>query len=79
MTTEELEPIVYQDPFKPFRVVLMDGEEIVVKRPRKSLLSGPDLALVGVGSRDPGPAQERFRLVCIDRIKSAESLSEHVS
>lgn len=75
MTAEEIEHYVSSKPFQPIRVLLVDGEEIIVSKPRKSLVSGDDLALVGISRRGNGAESERFRLICIDRVKSVEFLS----
>lgn len=75
MTAEQLERFVAQKPFRPYRLVLADGEEITVSKPRKSLLSGDEVALVGLCRRNQGDAIERFRLVHVGRVKSAEFVS----
>jgi hypothetical protein len=75
MTAKQLERIVHSKPFKPYRLVLVNGEEVLVTRPRKSHVSGPQVALVGqVRARKNGPAVEEFRIINIDRITSAEQL-----
>lgn len=76
MTSEELERYVTHKPFQPYRLLLVDGEEITVCKPRKSLVSGDDVALVGICRRDNGAGFERFRLINIDRVKSAEFVAD---
>lgn len=72
MTAEELDRIFTKKPFQPFRLRLLDGEEITVSKPRKSLVSGDDVAVVGVCRRDNGESLERFRMFSVDRVISAE-------
>ena len=74
MTSEEIEHYVAHKPFQPFRVLLVDGEEIFVSKPRKSLVSGDDLALVGICRRGNGDESERFRLISVGRVQSVEFL-----
>lgn len=76
MTSEELEQYVTHKPFQPYRLLLVDGEEIIVYKPRKSLISGDDVALVGICRRDNGVGAERFRLITVGRVKSVEFLPD---
>ena len=73
MTAEELEQIVHREPFQPYRLLLADGEEVIVPRPRKSHVSGDLVALVGECRRGGGIAVERFRLIPVERVKSVEA------
>lgn len=75
MKAEPLEKIFYRTPFQPFRLVLNDGEEVTVKRPRKALVSGEYAALVGECRRGNGAGVERFRIIRLDRVASAENLT----
>jgi hypothetical protein len=75
MNAEKIREVVQHKPFRSFRVVMTDGEEIVVSKPRKSFVSGDDLVMVGVCRRN-GPGVEKFRLVCTERVQSAEFLAE---
>jgi hypothetical protein len=71
MTTQALEDVIHVRPFRPFRLVLDDGEEITVRKP-KAHVSGNQVALVG-SCRSPGGAPiVKFRLILADRIVSAE-------
>jgi hypothetical protein len=80
MTAKQIERLVHSKPFKPYRLVLDDGEEVLVTRPRKSHVSGPQVALVGrVRARKDGPVVEKFRIIDIDRITSAEQLPQRQS
>jgi hypothetical protein len=72
MTTEELERIVHGEPFKPYRLMLTDGEEIVVDRPRKSHVSGDVVSLVGWSMPPNKTKSEKFRIVLVDSVVTAE-------
>lgn len=74
MTAEELEAVFYRVPFQPFRLVLIDGEEVVCRKPHKSLVSGDQIAVAGICRQPNGDAVEKLRMVNIDRVKSAELL-----
>ena len=76
MTDSQIEKLAYSEPFQPFRLVLQDGEQIIVSKPRKALLSGGQLALVGLTERPNGPGKQGFRIVPIDRIISAGVVDE---
>jgi len=71
VTDAQIEKLAYRDPFHPFRLILKNGEEIVVSKPRKALLSGGQLALVGLTERPSGPGRQGFRIIPIERIVSA--------
>ena len=72
MTSEEVESIVGWEDFHPFRLVLTDGEEILVRRPRKAHVSGDLVAVVGECRPKGQAAVERFRLVPVTKIALAE-------
>jgi hypothetical protein len=77
MQTKTIEQIIYHEPFQPFRVVLNDGEEITVAKPRKASVSGPDIAMVGISkkSRRTGGAH-KLRIVPLARVKFVEFIEE---
>jgi hypothetical protein len=72
MTAEELEAVFYREPFQPFRLLLTDGEEILCRKPRKSLVSGDQIAVVGICRRGSDATVERLRMISVERVKSAE-------
>jgi hypothetical protein len=76
MTVEELEAVLYRQPFRPFRLVLTDGEEVVCRKPRKSLVSGDQIAIVGISRRSGKTAVEKLRMLNLDRVKSAEFVAD---
>jgi len=76
MTTKEIEQYVSKQPFRPFRLVLDTGEQVTVRKPRKALMSGPSVAVVGVCRRDKrAMGVEKLRIVRIERIVSVAHVS----
>jgi len=72
MTAKNLEKIVEREPFKPYRLVLSDGEQVVVNRPRKSHVSGSVVSLVGLVKRKGSELPiEKFRIIRVDDVVSA--------
>ena len=71
VTDAQIEKLAYRDPFQPFRLILKNGEEVIVSKPRKALLSGGQLALVGLTERPNGPGRQGFRIIPVERIVSA--------
>ncbi len=74
MKANDVKKIVHKDSPRPYRVLMNDGEEIIVRQPRKSHVSGNQLALVGECRRSGGPAVERFRLLNTDFVESIGEL-----
>jgi hypothetical protein len=74
MKAAEIEGIVHAEPFRPYRLVLSNGEEVVVRRPRKSHVSGDQVALVGLCRRAGSEAVERFRLIDVGCVIRAETV-----
>src|SRR3954469_14058012 len=73
MTPKQLEKIIRWDDFKPYKLVLADGEEITVDRPRKSHVSGGGIALVGNVKRKDSPLiVDKFRVIYCHNVVSAE-------
>ena len=76
MTAEQLEKYIADRPFRPFRLTLESGEEITVRKPRKALLSGPSVVVVGISRAKKGAGGvEKLRIVRVEDIASAESVS----
>jgi len=76
MKVKDIEEYVTGRTFRPFRLVLDTGEQVTVRRPRKALLSGQTVAVVGVSrTGSKGLGVEKLRIVRVDRIVSAEHVS----
>ena len=73
MTTKQLEKIVHAKPFKPYRLVLTDGEQILMDRPRKSHVSGSVVSMAALVVPCAGSDQvERLRIIPVEKVSSAE-------
>jgi hypothetical protein len=80
VTTEQVEKYITHRPFRPFRLILETGEQITVRKPRKALLSGPSVAVVGVSRARKGAAGvEKLRIVQIADIASAHAVDANES
>ena len=76
MTQKQVERVVHCEPFRPYKLRLSSGEEIVVRKARKSSVSGDQVALVGECQMNDGSAPvERFRIIKIEKIVSAEQVN----
>lgn len=74
MTTQNIEKLLYCKPFQPVRLLLDNGEELLLRKERKAHVSGGYLACVAVSRRPDHVAVERFRLVQLDRVVSAQTV-----
>jgi len=75
MSVEEVQKIVHHEPFRPYRVVLDDGEQLVVRKARKSHFSGDVVSLLGESQKKGGVTVTRFRIVPIEKIMKAEHVA----
>ena len=71
MTVKQIEKVFYQDPFQPFRVLLENGEEVIVQKPRKASISGDQVAVVGQTKLPNGSLRQGLRFIPLNRIVSA--------
>ena len=71
MTLKQIEKVIYPDPFQPFRVLLENGEEVIVKRPRKASVSGDQVAVVGQTRLPNGRRRVGLRFIPLERVVSA--------
>lgn len=74
MTTQKIEKLLYCKPFQPVRLLLDNGEEVLLRKERKAHVSGGYIACVAVTRRPDHPAVERFRLIQLDRVVSAQTV-----
>jgi len=76
MKVKDIEQYVTRQPFQPFRLVLDTGEQVTVRNPRKALLSGKTIVVVGVSRTGSDAAgTEKLRMVRVDNIISAQHVS----
>jgi hypothetical protein len=71
MTLKQLEQVLYHDPFQPFRVLLKNGEEVIVKKPHKASVSGDQVAVVGQTKFPNGRLREGLRFIPLELVVSA--------
>ena len=76
MTEKDVERFAYRDPFRPYRLVLPDGEEVVVTQARKAVVSGGYIALAGTRRRPNNAARHGLQFIPVDRIVTAEVIEE---
>lgn len=76
MTEKQVERFAYGTPFRPYRLVLLDGEEVVVTQARKAVVSGGYIALAGTSRRANNAARHGLQFIPVDRIVTAEVIGE---
>ena len=76
MTTQKIEKLLYCKPFQPVRLLLDNGEEVLLRKERKAHVSGGYIACVGVSRRPDHIPVERFRIIQVDRVVSAETVAD---
>ena|SRR5258705_8570942 len=79
MTVKQIEKVFYQDPFQPFRVLLENGEEVIVQKPRKASVSGDQVAIVGLTTLSNGRRSQGLRFIPVSRIVSSPSVASFQS
>ena len=76
MTSQKIEKLLYCKPFQPVRLLLDNGEEVLLRRERKAHVSGGYIACVAVSREPDHAAVERFRLIQLDRVVSATTVAD---
>ncbi len=77
MKVKDIEEYVTRRPFQPFRLVLDTGEQVTVRKPRKALLSGQTVVVVGVSRSGPqATGVEKLRIMRVDKIVAAEDVGD---
>ena len=69
----ELEEILYEEPFRPFRVTMASGDQYVVNNPRRALITGLSL-VVGVNDDPDARIGNRLKIISIPNIVMAEQI-----
>jgi hypothetical protein len=73
MSPGDLEEILYEEPFRPFRVTLASGDEYVVNNQRRAMISGLSM-VVGVNDDPESRTGTRLKIISIPNIVMAEHL-----
>jgi hypothetical protein len=71
MTADELRRVAYQSPFKPFSVLLKNGERLEIKRSLRATIM-PDRALFGVNEDPESGVAKKLRVVSLNDIAAVE-------
>lgn len=71
MSAEELQRIAYQRPFKPFRVLLRNGESIDINRSLRTSV-WTDRVFFGVDEDPVSGIAKRMRIVSLHEIEAVE-------
>jgi hypothetical protein len=73
MSPSELEEILFEEPFKPFRVTLASGDQYVVNNRLRALISGLSL-VVGLNDDPAARTGTQLKLISIPNIVMAEQI-----
>ena len=73
MSPSELEEILYQEPFRPFRVTLASGDQFDVNNRLRAMISGLSL-VVGLNDDPEARSGVRLKLISIPNIVMAEHI-----
>jgi hypothetical protein len=77
MTLQTFRDLMAHRPFKPFRLVMSNGQTYEVRHPEMAMLTRTDI-LVGVGEVDEGVPAE-FRICSLLHVTSVEPVSTAAS
>ena len=73
MSPNDLEEILYEEPFRPFRVTLASGDRYVVNNPRRAIMTGLSL-VVGLHDDPASRVGARLKIISIPNIAMAEHI-----
>ena len=73
MSPSEIEEILHEDPFHPFRVTLASGDQYVVNNRQRAMVSGLSLA-VGLSDDPAARSGTRLKLISIPNIVMAKRI-----
>jgi hypothetical protein len=73
MSPSELEEILYEEPFRPFRVTMASGDQYVVNNPKRALISGLSI-VVGLNDDPESRVGNRLKIISIPNIVMAEHI-----
>jgi hypothetical protein len=73
MSPTEIEEILYDEPFRPFRVTMASGDQYIVNNRQRALISGLSL-VVGLNEDASARSGTRLKLISIPNIVMAEQI-----
>jgi hypothetical protein len=71
MSPTELEEILFEEPFRPFRVTMASGDQYIVNNPRRAMINGLSL-VVGLHDDPHSRIGQRLKIISIPNIVMAE-------
>jgi hypothetical protein len=74
MKADEIRRVAYQTPFQPFRVVLLSGESIDIRRSLRTTVA-EDRVLFGVNEDPNTGVAQRLRIIRLGDIAKVEATS----
>lgn len=74
MNGDDVRQIAYREPFKPFRVTLLNGEQIEIKRKLRTTV-GWDRVILGVDEDPITGVARRMRMIALRDIAKVEEVS----
>ena len=73
MSPSDLEEILYEEPFRPFRVTLAGGDQYVVNNQKRALISGLSM-VVGINEDPAARTGNLLKIISIPNIVMAEHI-----
>jgi hypothetical protein len=73
MSPSDLEEILYEEPFKSFRVTLAGGDQYLVNNPKRAMITGLSL-VVGLNDDPDARLGTQLKLISIPNIVIAEQI-----
>jgi hypothetical protein len=73
MSPSDLEEILYEDPFKPFRVTLASGDQYLVNNRQRAMITGLSL-VIGLNEDREARTGTQLKLISIPNIVIAEQI-----
>ena len=73
MSPGDLEEILFEEPFRPFRVTMASGDQYVVNNQRRAIISGLSM-VVGLNDDPEARSGSRLKIISIPNIVMAEHL-----
>ena len=73
MSPSELQEILYEEPFRPFRVTMASGDQYVVNNPKRALISGLSI-VVGLNDDPESRLGKRLKIISIPNVVMAEQI-----
>jgi hypothetical protein len=73
MGPAEIEELLYEEPFRPFRVTVASGDQFIVNNARRAIISGLSLA-VGLHDDPNARSGTKLKIISIPNIVIAEHI-----